>query len=105
MQEKQTKKRRVKQATFDKKYYREIYNWICENLKFSPTWYLKGENPCPIEHVKTYFPLISDCVHREDYEAAKATRDAIIDFLNKLGAEIPNDAVFILPEYKPMKFM
>lgn len=93
-----------KKGTWDKKYYKELYDWMCENLKYSPTWYLKGEKPCPIEHVKTYFPLISDCVHRGDYEATQAIKDAIIDFLNKLGAEIPDDAVLKIPEYKPMKF-
>lgn len=89
--------------SWDKKYYKEIYNWMCENLKYSPIWYLKGEKPCPIEHVKTYFPLISDCVHREDYEAAQATKDAIINFLNKLGAEIPDSAELKIPDYKAIK--
>ena len=58
---------------------------------------------CPVEWAETFLCLIPDCVHREDYEAAQATKDAIIQFLNKFGAEIPDDARLTLPEYKEIE--
>jgi len=69
------------------------------NVDFRLAEKYKGD---PVGWAKTFFPMIPDCVHREDYEAAQATKDAIIDFLNKLGANIPDDARLKVPDYKPM---
>lgn len=74
---------------FDRKHYREIKNYMMDRLMRPPCHYT-GNNP--IDWAVGFFDLISDCVAREDYEGAKATRDAIIEFLNSFGAEIPEDA-------------
>lgn len=92
-----------KRGTWDTKYYKEIKAFMDRqmwHLDFRLAEKYKGD---PIGWAKSHFHLISDCVHREDFEAAQATKDAIIDFLNKLGAEIPDDAELKIPEYKPMK--
>ena len=59
---------------------------------------------CPLEWAKTFLPLVKDCEHREDYEAAQATSDAIMEFLNQF---LPADQqlnketdILKLPEYK-----
>lgn len=82
-------------------HYKAIKKWVLHELNHRPIL-LADKIKCPVEWAKTFFPLIPDCVHREDYEAAQATKDAIIEFLNGFGAEIPDDAQLRIPEYKPM---
>ncbi len=60
----------------------------------------------PFDWAKTFLPLISDCIYREDYEAAKACSDAIREFLNEFldeGDKIKEDATLNLPEIKAIK--
>lgn len=83
----------------DKKHYKEIKKFVLLKLSTRPAL-LADKITCPVEWAKTFFPLISDCAAREDYEAAQGTKDAIIEFLNKFGAELPKDVEFKLPEYK-----
>jgi len=61
------------------------------------------EGNCPFEWARTFLPLISDCIYREDYEAAKASTDAIREFLNRFLP--PEDQITVndklrLPEIK-----
>lgn len=88
---------------WDEEYYKEIYDFMIKTLSQSNYAWLTGKKPCIIKHVTSFLPMITDCVHNEDYEGAKATRDAIIYFLRERGADIADDIKFILPEYKPMK--
>jgi hypothetical protein len=70
---------------FNRKHYSEIRKFITDRLNSVPWCYKLGKESerSPIDWAITFLPLISDCVAREDYEAAKATRDAIIEFANK----------------------
>ncbi len=84
---------------FRKRHYNEIKKFMEQRLKYVPMF---CEIKCPVEWAKTFLPLISDCVHREDYEAAKATADAIREFLNKFLSDenkIPETTQLNLPEY------
>jgi len=82
-----------------KEYYDQIKEFVHSLLNGVP-FQIADKVTCPVEWAKTFFPMISDCVHREDYEGAQATKDAIIEFLNKFGLEIPEDAQLKIPEYK-----
>lgn len=62
-----------------------------DNQLNSHPWCYEGS---AVEWAIGFIDLIKDCADREDYEAAKATKDSITEFLNKLGAEIPHDAQF-----------
>jgi len=86
---------------FDKKYYKQIKAFVAEQLQ-QPSFLYTGK--CPFEWAKTFLPLVKDCEHREDYEAAQATSDAIMEFLNQF---LPADQqltkekdILKLPEYK-----
>lgn len=92
------KKKRKPRSTFDRKHYKEIKDFMLQILNNRP-WCCDVK--CPVEWAMTFFPLIPECVQREDYEGAQATKDAIIEFLNGFGAEIPKDAMLNLPEYEP----
>lgn len=84
---------------FDKKYYKEIKKYTLYNLNHRP-WCCTVK--CPAEWAKTFLPLITHCVHAEDYEGAKAITDAIREFLNRFIKESPlteNDKL-ILPNFK-----
>ncbi|WP_125921835.1 hypothetical protein [Hymenobacter lapidarius] len=59
-------------------------------------------DPCPVEHAKTQLELIAFCVAQEDYEGAKAIKDAVREFFNEYwpALAITTDALLLLPEYK-----
>jgi hypothetical protein len=83
---------------FDRKHYKEIKKFMLWRLNHVSCF---SNVTCPIEWVKTFLPLLADCVHREDYEAAKATKDTIREFLNQFMEEkIAEDAMLKLPEIK-----
>jgi hypothetical protein len=88
---------------WDKKYYKVVKAYMDNQMWHIDYRLAEKYKDDPIGWARSHFDLISDCVHRGDYEAAQATKDAIIDFLNKLGLEIPDDAVLKLPEYNPVK--
>lgn len=64
---------------FDKHHYKTIKAFTLENLKRRP-WCYDGD---VVDWIKTFIPLITDCIDREDYEGAKACSDAIREFLNE----------------------
>ena len=73
-------------------HYKDIkahMKWVLEH----PPWCYTGK--CPVQWAKAFIPTMADCASREDYEAAQATKDAIIEFLNSMGAEIPADAELV----------
>lgn len=81
----------------DKKHYREVKKFMLHNLNHVP-WCVKPSSP--FDWAKTFFPLITYCVKRNDFEGAKATKDAIIEFLNQFLGEadkIPKDALLKIP--------
>lgn len=90
--------------SWDKKHYQILKKWIGERLKKYPFQLhervQKGEIDA-LDWAKSYIGLIPGCIHRGDYEGAQATRDAVIEFLNGFGLDIPENAVLNLPEYQP----
>jgi hypothetical protein len=84
------------------KYYKEVKKFMDWNFSHVDYRLMEKFKTRPDLYAQTFFGLIPDCVQREDYEGAQATKDAIIEFLNKFGMEIPDDAQLRLPEYKPM---
>ena len=93
----------MSKKSWDKKYYKEIKTFMDNQLWHVDYRLAEKYKDNPAGWAQSHFNLITDCVHREDYEAAQATKDAIIEFLNKLGAEIPNDAALNIPDYAPME--
>jgi hypothetical protein len=82
---------------FDRKHYKEVKIYMDGILNNPPFQIALDGKPCPVNWAKGFFGLITDCVEREDYEGAKATRDSIIEFFNSFGAAIPEDARLTLP--------
>lgn len=85
--------------SWDKEYYREIKKFM--DYEVSHKHFLCTID-CPIEYVKTFLPLISMSIEKEDYEAAQATKDAIMQFLNKFlkdGNKIKKSDTLKLPAY------
>ena len=83
---------------FDKKHYRQMKDFAAHSLRHVSCLV---DNPCPVEHAKTQLELIAYCVDLEDYEGAKAIKDAVREFFNELtGRElIDAEALLRLPEY------
>lgn len=80
--------------SFDRKHYRTIKKFVQQQLNQRP-WCCQEVSP--VDWAKTFVPLITDCVIQEDYEGAKATSDAIREFLNQFLKEpIPADATLKL---------
>ena len=92
---------------WDKKYYKAAKDHTAYNLRHVPIQLTWQENkPDIITWIKSFFPLISSCVSCEDFEGAKATTDAIRDFLNEYlpeGEKLPEDVQFKLPEFKAIE--
>jgi hypothetical protein len=89
---------------FDRKRYRETKKWMLESLSIKQ-WCMP-ENWTLSDQIKAYLPLIVDCAHREDYEGAQATKDAIVEFLNKFLPESERLTGFEklnLPDYEPLE--
>lgn len=84
---------------FDKKHYRQMKDFAAHSLRHVSCLV---EDPCPVEHAKTQLELIAFCVAQEDYEGAKAIKDAVREFFNELWPElaITADALLRLPEYQ-----
>jgi hypothetical protein len=93
-------RRRGKKKKSD--YYKAIKEFMLWELNHRD-FRLVEKYKCPVDWAKTFLHLITDCVEREDYEGAAATKDAIREFLNGFGADIPEDAQLKLPEYKPVE--
>lgn len=89
-------------STFDNEYYEQVKQHTHYNLTHV-SMFLDGKVKCPVEWAKTFYPLLVSCVESEDFEAAKGVRDAIIEFLNGFGADIPNDAILNLPDYQKIE--
>lgn len=68
---------------------------MLDRLNSRPWCYQKN---CPVDWAKGFIPLIKESADDEDYEAAKATKDAIIEFLNGFGAKLPADCEILLPK-------
>ena len=82
-------------------YYLEIKEFISTNLNHPS---IVIDTSLPFEWAKTFNPLISDCVAREDYEAAHATTDAIKEFLNQFLKEpLTSESTLCIPEIKEIK--
>lgn len=78
--------------SFDKRHYKTIKKFMLDRLTHRP-WCYEGS---PVDWAVGLFPLIQQSIDDEDYEAAQATKDAIIEFFNSMGADVPNDAKLIL---------
>lgn len=86
---------------FDRKHYKEIKKFVSWTLN-NPPWCYTGK--CPFDWAKVHVKLVAQCVHSEDYEGAKATSDAIREFLNQFLKEpIKEDALLNLPEYEAIE--
>lgn len=83
----------------EREYYKAIKAHVGHNLTHVP-WCAQVD--CPVEWAKTFLPLITDCAHEGDYVGAQATKDAIIEFLNSFGTELPTDVLLTLPEYEEL---
>lgn len=84
---------------FDKKHYNEIKRFMDWQLNHRP---FQSTCTCPFKWAKSKVKLVSYCVSVEDYEGAKACKDAIKDFLNKflpVTDKITDDDTLNLPEY------
>jgi hypothetical protein len=85
---------------WDKKHYKSVKDFVSHQLNNRP-WCVNTD--CPVEWAKTFLPVISDCIHGEDYEAAQAASDAIREFLNQfLDEPIKENAQLKLPDFKPL---
>lgn len=87
---------------FDRKYYNEVKKFTAHLLRHK-SWCDKSTFE---EHVKSFLPLISSCNEKEDFEGAKATADAIKEFLNEYlpdADKIPAAATLKLPKYEPLE--
>lgn len=93
---------------WNKKHYKEIKQFVEHQLNHVPFQIAEKpteERPNPFDWAKTFLPLVSLSIHNEDYEAAKATSDAIREFLNKFmpNDPIPDDATLKLPDFVPFE--
>lgn len=66
--------------SFDKKHYKSVRQHMTYVLNNRP-WCVEVDDP--VEWARVYIPMISFCNEQEDYEGAKATKDAIIEFINQ----------------------
>ena len=73
--------------------YMETKNWMLDVVSRRP-WCL--EETDAVRWCVGFFPLIKMAVEEEQYEVAQAFKDAMIEFLNGLGAEIPKGFLFNL---------
>jgi len=74
-------------------YYKEIKKhmlWVLGH----PSCFITHNDP--VRWARAFTPMIADNVAREDYEAAQAIKDAIIEFLNGFGAELSKDTILNL---------
>ena len=91
---------------WDNEYYKAIYDFTSHELRHVDYRLAEKYKNNICEWVKTFLPLISQCIHDEDYEGAKGTSDAIRDFVNSYlpkEHQIPKDKELRLPEYKQVK--
>ena len=85
---------------FDRKYYRTIKAFVAGQVSHRQ-WCQEVTPDSFQQHILGFLPLIADCVAREDYEAAKATRDALCEYLNEqCGMNIGADELLALPELR-----
>lgn len=85
---------------FDKKHYKETKDFLFSVLNNKP---YGCSTDCPWEWARGFVPLVSQCIHNEDYEGAKGASDAIREFLNQFLKEedkIDERATLKLPEFK-----
>jgi hypothetical protein len=83
----------MKKKGFNQKHYREIRQFV-DSMVASHPWCYDGSLE---DWLKMWMRLIKDRVKDEDYEAAKAIKDSIREFLNKYTDEpIPENALLNL---------
>jgi hypothetical protein len=85
---------------FDRKHYNEMKRRAAYSLRHVSCLV---PDPCPVEHAKTQLHLIAFCVAQEDYEGAKAIKDAVREFFNEYWPDgnIQADELLNLPAYNP----
>jgi hypothetical protein len=97
------RRRGVRNSSWDKEHYKNVKSFMDEHILGVHYTLVEKYKKDPVAWAMTFFPLINQAVKDEDYEAAQATKDAIIDFLNRFGAKIPDSIEFKLPKYHPIK--
>lgn len=81
---------------FDKKYYREIKKFV----KWRLTHRSCLSESTLEEHVLMVMQIMPGLIEREDFEALKAVKDAIIEFINSLpGEKVKKDVLLKIPPY------
>lgn len=84
---------------WNKKHYKEIKEFTAHWLSHRP--FHEVYKGTPISHVDFMLTQIPIFLKAQDFEAAKAIKDAIIEFWNYIYHDnVPKEALLRLPEWK-----
>jgi hypothetical protein len=87
--------------SFNKKYYKQIKFFVDDRLRHRP-WCMNDTTI--MDHILMIIGLIPGCLERQDFEAAQAVKDSIIEFINTFpGEKIDRSILLRIPPFKPHK--
>jgi hypothetical protein len=94
-----TKKIKVSKR-FDREYYKAIKRFTDHDLRHRPwcgDWDI-------IAHIQMVIGLMPDLIEQEDFEAAQAVKDSVIEFVNSFSDDkIDKNVLLKIPAYKGQK--
>lgn len=89
---------------WDKKHYKEIFKWVYSQLGggLNPEIYTSLEKP--VWNGDIFISMLPDIIHREDWEGAQATKDALIKWYNEHlppgESPLTEEALIRIPAYQ-----
>ena len=87
--------------SWDKRHYKSIYDFTVYELNHLDFRLVEKYGKDPLGWAATFLPQVSACIHREDFEAAKAMSDAIREFCNRwLTEPVSESDTLRLPPYE-----
>jgi len=73
----------LRNMPWDRKYYKTIFKWVYGQLGtgLNPKIYTSLKEP--VWQGSIFISMLPELIHREDYEGAQATKDAIVKWYNE----------------------